>query len=127
MPFLRTKTSAWCLLPSRHYRCGSVFALPPELLTTSQGFFDALAVLDVGHDTIPFDDVSISISQRLAAIQMPSILPIRAAKANFAFMRFTACYGRAPFAFMLRKIIGMRYLLATLSPAVSFRRHTRVL
>src|ERR1700716_3786936 len=77
------------------------------MLATPQGFFDALAVLDVGDDAIPFDDVSIFIAQWQAAVQMPSIFPIRSAKTNLAFMRFAACNGCAPSAFVLLKIIGM--------------------
>src|ERR1700739_1888572 len=77
------------------------------MLATPQGFFDALAVLDVGHDAVPFDDVSFLIAQRQAAVQMPSISPVRAAKTNLAFMRFAACNSRAPFAFVLLKIIRM--------------------
>jgi hypothetical protein len=30
-----------------------------KMLVTRQGFFDPLAILEVGHDAIPFDDVSI--------------------------------------------------------------------
>ena len=77
------------------------------MLVTPQGFFGALAVLDVGHDAIPFDDVSSVISQWQTAVQMPSILPIRSAKPNLAVMGFTACNGRAPSAFVFLKITGM--------------------
>ena len=56
---------------------------------------------------LPFGDVSIFISPWQAAIQMPSILPIRSAKTNFAFMRLAAGNGRAPAGFVLLKIIGM--------------------
>src|ERR1700730_7238433 len=77
------------------------------MLAPPQGFFNALAVLDVGHDAIPFDDVSIFIAQWQTAVQMPSVFPIRSAKTNLAFMRFAGGHGRAPSGFVRLKIIGM--------------------
>src|SRR5260221_12677653 len=47
--------------------------------TAPEGFLRALAIFDVGRDPIPFDDVSIFISQRHSAVQLPPILPIRPA------------------------------------------------
>src|SRR5437016_5403833 len=96
------------------------------MLAAPQGFFDALTVFDVGHNAIPFDDVSLFISQWQAAVQMPSILPIRSAKTNLAFMRFAACNGRAPFAYVPLKIIGMG-CRSPPRPGYLCRRHTRVL
>src|ERR1700733_9395257 len=77
------------------------------MLATPQGLFDALALLDVGYDPIPFDDVSTFISQWPAAVQMPSILPIRSAKPNLGLIRFAAGNGRASFAFVVLEIVGM--------------------
>src|SRR5258708_9014351 len=47
--------------------------------TAPEGFLGAFAIFDVGRDPIPFDDVSIFISERHSAVQLPAILPIRAA------------------------------------------------
>src|SRR5260370_28880457 len=89
-----------------------------KMLVTPQGFFDSLAVLDVGHDTIPFDDISVVISQWLTAVQWPSVLAIRSVKTNLAFMRFAACNGPAPFAFVRLKIIADGLPLVTLTRAL---------
>jgi hypothetical protein len=77
------------------------------MLVTPQGFFGALAVLDVGYDAIPFDNVSVFISQWHAPVQMPSILSIRTPKTNLAFMRLPACDGGAPFALVPLDIVAM--------------------
>src|SRR5260370_10202799 len=47
--------------------------------TAPEGFLSAFAIFDVGRDPIPFDDVSIFISERHSPVQLPAILPIRAA------------------------------------------------
>jgi hypothetical protein len=57
---------------------------------------------------------------------MPSILTIRTAKANLAFVRFVVCDGLSPVSLVPRKVIGMGYH----SPACTgrlCRRQTRVL
>jgi len=77
------------------------------VLATPQGFFDALAVFDVGHHSIPSDDVSLLVPPWQAAVQMPPILPVRSEKTNLAFMRFAAGHGRAPSGFVRLKIIRM--------------------
>src|SRR5260370_33256057 len=55
--------------------------------TAPEGFLGAFAIFDVGRDPIPFDDVSIFISERHSAVQLPPILPIRAAGAQHPFVR----------------------------------------
>jgi hypothetical protein len=57
---------------------------------------------------------------------MPSKLPIRSAKTNYAFVRFAACNSRTPFAFVLLKIIGMG-CHSEPPPGSLRRRHTRIL
>src|SRR5260370_39354594 len=47
--------------------------------TAPEGLLGPLAIFDVGRDPIPLDDVSIFISERHSAAQLPAILPIRAA------------------------------------------------
>src|SRR5260370_3352059 len=96
------------------------------MLVTPQGFFDARAVLDVRYDAVPFDDVSICVSQWHAPVQMPSILPIGAAKTNLAFMGLAARHGGAPFALMPLKIVGVNCLPPPRSGGLS-RPHPRVL
>jgi hypothetical protein len=61
-----------------------------KVVITPQGFFDALPVLDVGHDAVPSDYVSIPISQWLSTVQMPPILSVCSAKTNLALVRFAA-------------------------------------
>src|SRR6266446_1652235 len=84
-------------VPPEAARVAQSLGFCQKMLVTPQGFVDSLAVLDVGHDAIPFDDTSVVISQWLAAVQMPSVSPIGSAKRNLVFMRFAACNGRPPF------------------------------
>src|SRR5258705_9901764 len=55
--------------------------------TAPEGFLGAFAIFDVGRDPIPLDDVSIFISERHSAVQLPAILPIRAAGTHLHFER----------------------------------------
>src|SRR5713101_9666285 len=73
--------------------------------TAPEGFPGAFAIFDVGHDPIPLDDVSIFISERHSAVQMPAILPIRAAETDFAFVRRAGSSRFRPFTYMSLKII----------------------
>src|SRR5258707_14708448 len=59
--------------PSEAARVTEPLSLGEIMLAAPQGFFDALSVLDVGHDAIPLDDVSILVPPWPAAVQMPSI------------------------------------------------------
>jgi hypothetical protein len=70
------------------------FSLLKIVLASTQGFFDLLAIFDVGYHVIPFDDLSIFISQWETSVKMPSVLPIGAAKTNLAFVRFAAFNAR---------------------------------
>src|SRR6266516_166187 len=64
--------------PAAHM--GKALPLGEIKLALLKRLLGALAIFDVSIDTIPFDDVSNFISQWQAAVQMPSILPIRSAK-----------------------------------------------
>src|SRR5258706_16196132 len=55
--------------------------------TAPEGFLGAFAIFDVGRDPIPLDDVSIFISERHSAVQLPAILPIRAAGTHPKFLQ----------------------------------------
>src|ERR1700693_495049 len=55
------------------------------LLALANLFFRAFAIFDVGSDPIPLDDVSIFISERHSAVQLPAILSIRAAGTELLF------------------------------------------
>src|SRR5258706_13834221 len=57
--------------------------------TAPEGFLGAFAIFDVGRDPIPFDDVSIFISERHSAVQLPAILPIRAAETPLHFLQLS--------------------------------------
>ena len=102
------------------------FSLLKIVLASTQGFFDLLAIFDVGYHVIPFDDLSIFISQWETSVKMPSVLPIGAAKTNLAFVRFATFNGPAPFAVVLVKIIGMDCRLPP-CPGRLRRRHTRII
>src|SRR5260370_7122101 len=58
--------------------------------TAPEGFLGAFAIFDVGRDPIPLDDVSIFISERHSAVQLPAILPIRAAGPHRPHLRLAA-------------------------------------
>src|SRR5712691_7910411 len=79
--------------------------------TPSEGLPGAFAIFDVGHDPIPLDDVSISISERHSAVQMPAILPIRAAEAHLIFVRPAGNKCLHPFSCMSVKIVRVNYRL----------------
>ena len=70
-----------------------------------QGFLRAFAIFDVGRDPIPLDDVSIFISERHSTVQLPSILPIRAARTHLIFVRLARSNRFHPFTCMSLKII----------------------
>src|SRR6266481_8689587 len=68
-------------------------------------FLGALAIFDIGEDTIPLKDVSIFVSERHAALQMPAVLPIRAAETHFVLKNLACANAREPLAFVPLKII----------------------
>ena len=70
-------------------------------------FLGALAIFDIGEDTIPLKDVSILVSQRHAALQMPAVLPIRAPETHFVLKNFACANAGEPLAFVPLKIIGV--------------------
>src|SRR5258707_10722649 len=74
-------------VPPETARVAESLGFCQKMLVTPQAVFDSLAVLDVGHDAIPFDDISVVISLGLAPVQRASVLPIRSVKRNLAFMR----------------------------------------
>src|SRR5579862_9898759 len=76
-----------------------------KMLVTPQGCFDPLAIFDVGRDPVPLDDVSVFISKRYSAVQLPAILPIRAAGTHLIFVRVASSNRFHPFTRMLLKII----------------------
>jgi hypothetical protein len=59
---------------------GEVQHLPQCRLLFTDLVFRSLLVLDIGEDAIPFDNATSLIAQRDATLQMPAILPIRAAE-----------------------------------------------
>src|SRR5467141_1759234 len=73
--------------------------------TAPEGFLGAFAIFDVGRDPIPLDDVSIFIPERHSAVQLPAILPIRAAGTHLIFMRLAGSNRFHPFTCMSLKII----------------------
>jgi hypothetical protein len=77
------------------------------MLVTLQGFLGALAIFDIGEDTIPLKDVSIFVPERHAALQMPAMLPIRAAETHFVLKDFACANAGEPLAFVPLKIIGV--------------------
>src|SRR6266436_4621185 len=76
-----------------------------KVLASLKRFFGALAILDVGRDPIPPDDVSIFISERHSAVQLPAILPIRAAGTHLTFVRLAGSNRFHPSTCMSLKII----------------------
>src|ERR1700688_3237986 len=76
-----------------------------------QGLLGALAIFDVGRDPIPLDDVSIFISERHSAVQLPAILPIRAAGTHLTLVRLAGSNRFHPFTCMSLKIIRMNQRL----------------
>jgi len=68
--------------------------------------FRPLPIFNVGKDTIPFDDVASFISERDATLQMPAILPVRAAEAHLVLKRFATANAREPLGVVSLKIIG---------------------
>src|SRR6476646_2544366 len=48
--------------------------------TGPESLLSSFSIFDVGEDAIPFDDSASLISQGDAALQMPAILPVRAAE-----------------------------------------------
>src|SRR5579862_591247 len=64
-----------------------------------------LAIFDVGRDPIPLDDVSIIITERYSAVQLPAILPIRTAATHLTFVRFAGSNRFHPFTYMSLKVI----------------------
>src|SRR5260221_3367584 len=86
--FVRPDNLSIVRFPPEAARVTEPLSLGEIMLAAPQGLLDALAVLDVGHDTVPLDNVSIFVPPWQAAVQMPSILPIRSEKPNLAFIRF---------------------------------------
>jgi hypothetical protein len=62
-----------------------------------QCLLGAFAIFDVGGDPIPLDDVSIFISERQSAVQVPAKLPIRTAQTHLIFVRLAATNRFPPF------------------------------
>src|SRR5271156_5278199 len=73
--------------------------------TAPEGVFRPFAIFDVGRDPIPLDDVSIFISEGHSAVQLPAILPIRAAGTHLIFERLASSDRFHPFSCMSLKII----------------------
>src|SRR5260370_42074923 len=67
--------------------------------TAPEGFLGAFAIFDVGRDPIPLDDVSIFISERHSAVQLPAILPIRAAGKHLPLVRLSRSNPPPPFTY----------------------------
>src|SRR4029434_8632024 len=57
-------------------------------LALAKRFFGALTVLDVGVDAVPFDDLTVVITQRAGTEQKPSIFTVVPTQARF---RLTWC------------------------------------
>src|ERR1700688_3206065 len=81
------------------------FAVLRILRHALESLVGAFAIFNVGHDPVPLDDVSIFISERYSAVQMPAILPIRAAETHLIFVRLASSNGFHPFTCMSLKII----------------------
>jgi hypothetical protein len=77
------------------------------MLVTLQGFLGALPIFDVGENTIPLKDVSIFVSERHPALQMPAVLPIRTAETHFVLKNLACTNAREPLALVPLKIIGV--------------------
>src|SRR5260370_5145624 len=71
--------------------------------TAPECFLGAFAIFDVGRDPIPLDDVSIFISERHSAVQLPAILPIRAARTRPTLLRLARRHPPPPFTCIARQ------------------------
>jgi hypothetical protein len=89
--------------PATHV--GKALPFDQIMFITLQGLLGALAIFDVGEDTIPLKDVSIFVSERHSALQMQAVFPIRAAETNFVLKIFTCANALEPLAFVPLKII----------------------
>src|SRR6185295_9287455 len=83
-------------------------SLPQLCLLFADLVFRPLSVLDVGEDAIPFDNATNLIAQWDATLQMPAILPIRAAETYLVLERFAAGSAREPLCDVSLEIIRMR-------------------
>src|SRR5260370_19337885 len=77
--------------------------------TAPEGFLGAFAIFDVGRDPIPLDDVSIFISERHSAVQLPAILPIRAAGTHLTLVRLARINRLHPLILMSLKVARANY------------------
>src|ERR1700751_6162509 len=97
------KKTRWVKCPTSHM--GKALRLNEIKLALLKRSLGAFAIFDVGRDPLPLHDVSIFIPERHSAVQMPAILPIRAAGAHLAFVRLAGSNRFPPFGCMSLKII----------------------
>src|SRR5205823_6249600 len=109
------------------YETGNAFNRQPKpVFARADALLGALTIFNLHRDSVPLEDISLLISQRQAAVQMPTILPIRAAEPHLILMRLAGANGRAPFAYVSLQIIGVNCGLPTCSGHL-LPRHPRVL
>src|SRR5258708_22970994 len=79
-------------------------------LLSGQKALSALAILDVGCRSVPFDDVPRLVTQRHAADQEPAIFPVGGpSQPRFIVERLPRLQGGAPFLHMLADVFGMKF------------------
>src|SRR6202030_1044261 len=84
-------------------------------LLFTDSVFRPLPILDIGKDAIPFDNVASPVAQGDATLQMPAILPVRAAETYLVLERLAARSAREPFCVVSLEIIWMGCSLPTCS------------
>src|SRR5271155_2075957 len=89
--------------PTSHM--GNALRFTDIKLASLKRLIGAFAIFDVGRDPIPLDDVSIFISERHSAVQLPAVLPIRPAGTHLIFERLASSNRFHPFTCMSLKII----------------------
>src|SRR5215469_10133723 len=82
--------------PHIHEPGNIVDNLPPGQFARPQGFLSALAVLDIGTGSVPFDDLPGFVSQWIGAKQEPAICPVKASHARFHVKRCARSQACAP-------------------------------
>src|SRR6516225_9901073 len=112
--------------PDIHKPGNIVDNLPPGQFAGPQGFLSALAILDLGTGSVPFDDLLRFVSQWIGAKQEPAICTVKASHSRFHVKRLARSQARAPTFDQAVAVIRMDG--CSPSPTLGlFRSHARVI
>ena len=97
--------------PVSHNQSDAEFGeIAKSLLARAKRVFGTLLVFDVGVGTVPFDDVSELVTQRLRPAQEPAIFPVRPADALYVLVRSPGFHGVAPLIHHVSALAGMKHV-----------------